>query len=228
MKKGKLYGVGVGPGDPELLTLKALRIIEECNYIAYPGDNLAENIAYGIISKVARGLETKHYISCNIRMTKDPSILEADYFAAVSAITGILDAGEDVAFLTIGDPTIYSTYMNIHRQIEISGYNAAIISGIPSFCAAAAAMDTSLCERSEQLHIIPSNYDINDALSLPGNKIFMKPASHLPQLKDEIIRSGESIYMIENCGMDNERICRSAEEINETAGYLSLIIVKEN
>ncbi len=225
--KGTLYGIGVGPGDPELLTLKALRLIEACEYIAFPGKNIKENIAYGIIAQVAGGLENKHYLACPVRMTKDAASLAEDYEAAIDQITAVLDKGHDVAFLTIGDPTIYSTYMNIHRLAEAAGYSAQIISGISSFCAAAAAMDVELVGRSEQLHIIPSSYDIGQALDLPGTKIFMKAASKLPELKKALLETNQQVYMIENCGMPEQRITRSAQDINEQAGYLSLVVVKE-
>lgn len=225
-QKATLYGIGVGPGDPELLTLKALRLIEACDYIAFPGENKEENIAYSIVAKVASGLENKRYLPCPIRMTKDKALLAADYQGAVDKIIAALDRGADVAFLTIGDPAIYSTYMPVHKLVKEAGYRAKIISGIPSFCAAAAAMDIELCKHQEQLHIIPSNYDLGQALGLPGTRVFMKAASKLPQLKSALMDSDDQVYMIENCGMPNQRIFTTATAMDEAADYLSLVVAK--
>lgn len=82
----------------------------------------------------------------------------------------ILDQGKNVVFLTLGDPTVYSTYMYVHQRLEAKGYPVAIVSGITSFCAVAARMNMSLVERSEPLHVIPASYQIEEALKLPGHQ----------------------------------------------------------
>ena len=86
----------------------------------------------------------------------------------------VLDAGKDAAFLTLGDPTVYATSMYIHQRIAGMGYRTSIVSGVPSFCAAAAKLDVSLGEKQEQIHIIPASYDVEAAMQLPGTKILMK------------------------------------------------------
>ncbi|MFR5732658.1 MAG: SAM-dependent methyltransferase [Clostridium sp.] len=90
----------------------------------------------------------------------------------------------DVACLTLGDPTIYSTYIYIHRLVKARGYDAKIINGIPSFCAVSARLEDSLADRSEQIHIIPSTYGVEDALNLSGTKVLMKAASKMPLVKE--------------------------------------------
>lgn len=227
MERGKLIGVGVGPGDPELVTLKALRHINENKYIAYPGKKREETFACQIIEPIASDLDHKVFVDCYVEMTKDRTILETNYNKAVEKITKILDQGENVVFLTIGDPTVYATYYYIHQKVEALGYEAEIVSGVPSFCAAAARLDISLAERSEQLHVIPSTYDIEEALTLPGNKVLMKAASKMASVKAKLETLDADVFMVENCGMENERIFRSAKEIDENAGYLSLIVVKD-
>lgn len=227
MAKGKLYGVGVGPGDPKLLTLKALRLIEEKNYIAYPGKVKEDTVAYQIIARVAKGLEKKTYLDCYVEMTKDREILDRNYDIAAGKIIDVLEQGEDVVYITIGDPTVYATYMYVHQRVEKAGYEAELVPGITSFCAAAARMDISLVERSEMLHVIPSSYQIEEALELPGTKVLMKAASKLPEVKKLLVEKGAETYMVENCGMETERVFKSAEEIDENAGYLTLIVVKE-
>ena len=86
----------------------------------------------------------------------------------------VLDAGKDAAFLTLGDPTVYATSMYIHQRIAGMGYRTSIVSGVPSFCAAAAKLGVSLGEKQEQIHIIPASYDVEAAMQLPGTKILMK------------------------------------------------------
>ena len=136
--------------------------------------------------------------------------------------------GHQVVFLTLGDPTIYSTYLYIHKRILELGYEAEIVSGISSFCAVAARLNTGLVEKAEQLHVIPASYQIEDALKLPGTKVLMKAGKQIRKVKEELLRSGAEGMMIENCGMPGEKIYRSAEEIPDHAGYYSLIIIKEN
>lgn len=226
-KTGMLYGVGVGPGDPELLTLKACRIINENKYIAYPGKRKEDTLCCKIAEPVIESPQNKIYISCYVQMTKDKEILGRSYDAAAASIMEILEQGENVVFLTLGDPTVYATYVYVHERVKKAGYPAEIINGIPSFCAAAARLDISLAERAQMLHVIPSSYKIGEALSLPGTKIFMKSGSKLKDVKEKLLDYDGEVYMIENCCLENERIVRSAQEIDENAGYLSVIIVKD-
>ena len=160
-------------------------------------------------------------------MTKDKAILSKNYDVAAKIITDILDRGENVVYLTLGDPTIYSTYMYVHQRVEKAGYEVEIVNGVPSFCAAASRLGISLCERSEELHVIPSSYDLEDNLSLPGTKILMKAASKLPDIKNKVRELDNQAYMVENCCMESEKIYKNVEEFDDKAGYLSLIIVKE-
>ena len=91
-----------------------------------------------------------------------------------------------MAFLTIGDPGVYSTYMYIHRELEAAGFCACIINGITSFCEAAALAGIPLCEEEEELHIIPASYGVTEALDYPGAKVFMKSGSRLKEIIAEI------------------------------------------
>lgn len=138
-----------------------------------------------------------------------------------------MEQGKDVACLTLGDPTIYSTYIYIHRIVKAHGYATEIINGIPSFCAVSAKLQDSLVDRSEQLHIIPSTYDIEAALELPGTKVLMKAASKMPLVKATLKEKHMTGTMIENCGMPEEHIYHKIDEIPDQASYYSIIVVKE-
>ncbi|MBQ5387155.1 MAG: precorrin-2 C(20)-methyltransferase, partial [Lachnospiraceae bacterium] len=170
-KRGCLYGVGVGPGDPELLTLKALRILNSCSVIAHPGKTHDAGVALDCVRPVVQEFHKKTILSCEVPMTKEATVLDAAYETNVSLICERLDAGEDVAFLNLGDPTIYGSYMTIHKMVEDRGYEAYIVPGVPSFCAAAAALEDALCLRGEELHVIPASYDVANALELSGTKV---------------------------------------------------------
>ena len=142
-----------------------------------------------------------------------------------------LKEGKNVVFLTLGDTTVYSTYLYVHKRILERGYEAEIVSGITSFCAVAARLNMGLVEADQPLHVIPATYkaqEMDEILKLPGTKVLMKTGKKMKQVKESIEKSGQKAVMIENCGMPSEKIYRSAEEIPEDSGYYSLIIVKEN
>lgn len=225
--KGKLYGIGVGPGDPELLTLKAIRIMKTAKLVALPKEEGEKSIAYQIALPVCPELANKELLSLPLIMTKDKKALKKAYDESQKMIEDSLSQGKDVVFLTLGDPTIYSTYLYVHKRVEKAGYETEIISGIPSFCAVAARFGIGLAEREEQLHIIPASYQVEEALNLPGTKVLMKAGRKLAKVKEILSRRKEEVLMIENCGMDSEKIYRGIEEIPEKSGYYSLLIVKE-
>ena len=156
---GILFGTGIGPGDPELMTLKAVRLIRENDTIAVPGEKPEESIAYQIAVQAVPELAEKELVAIPMPMTKNAKELEENHRRG---------AEKNVVFLTLGDPTVYSTYLYVHRRVLEDGYDARIVSGVTSFCAAAASLSEGLVENSEELHVIPASYQIEDALELSG------------------------------------------------------------
>ncbi|MBO4862700.1 MAG: precorrin-2 C(20)-methyltransferase [Firmicutes bacterium] len=225
--KGIAYGVGVGPGDPELMTLKAVRLIKENRVIAVPGKIAEESVAYKIAAAAAPEISDKELIAVDMPMTRDREILAAAHRKGAELIESYLDKGLNVVFLTLGDPTVYCTFSYLQHILEADGYKVELVSGIPSFCAAAARLGTSLTEWDEQLHILPALHSAEDVSQLSGNCVLMKSASHMKEVKDALARSGRGVQAVENCGMDSEKIYRSAEEIPDEAGYFTLVIAKE-
>ena len=128
MNRGKLYGVGVGPGDPELMTRKAERVIREAAVLAVPDRGAGEKTALAIIGPLAEG---KERLDCSTPMVRDQSVLDAAYDRAADAVCEKLDQGKDVAFITLGDPTVYSTYLYVHRRVAGRGYETEIVPGCP-------------------------------------------------------------------------------------------------
>lgn len=225
--EGILYGIGVGPGDPELLTLKAVRQIKECDIIAVPGEEYHESIAYKIAVQAVPELKEKPVLGLLMPMVKDKEILKAHHTKAAEQVISHLKKGESVGFLTLGDVSLYATYLYIHRMVGAAGYETRMISGVPSFCAAAARLDMGLAEGSEQLHVLPASYDVKEALALPGTKVLMKSGRQLSEVKELLQQGKKQVAMVENCGMAQERVCYGAEGINTQAGYYTLLVVKD-
>lgn len=220
----KLIGAGVGPGDPELLSIKVWKLLQNANIIMVPGTEVSSSVAYQTASQIV-DLSKKDVRCFDMPMTKDKEVLKKAHETAIKQFIDLLDEGEDILCLTLGDPSIYSTYMYLHEKIADLGYETQIIPGIPSFCAAAAALGTRLCSGKEQLHIIPASYDIDAALRLSGTKVLMKSASKIKEVKEKL--SDKKVYMVENCGMSNERRYTDASQIPDSTGYFSLLIVRE-
>ena len=225
--KGIAYGVGVGPGDPEYMTLKAVRLIRENRVIAVPGQAAKESAAYKIAVQAVSELAEKELVPVYMPMVKDRKLIDAEHRKGAELLKTYLDRGENVVFLTLGDPSIYCTFSYIQHYLEADGYPVELVSGITSFCAAAARLNLPLAEWDEPIHIVPAVHKTEDRLEQDGNYVLMKSASHMKEVKALLLSSGRKVSAVVNCGMENEAVYRSAEEIPDDAGYFSLIIAKE-
>lgn len=224
-KCGKLWGVGVGPGDPELLTLKAVRVISQADVVLVPDSKGSDNVALTIAGEYVKGKEVR---KISTPMVRDQEALDQAFETAADTIGELLEEGKQVAFLTLGDPCVYSTYMYIHERILARGYEVEVVPGIPSFCAAAARLNQSLCQGSEPLLVLPASHNQLDLLDVPANKVLMKAGSAILELKQTLRDRGElsKASMVENCTMANERVYPHMEELEEASGYFSVVLVK--
>lgn len=167
VKNGTFYGVGVGPGDPELMTLKAVRVLEGSAVIAVPKSAFAapdaSSHALSIASKGAE-LKGKEILELLLPMTKDAARLKEARQTAASAIAGRLEKGLDVSFITLGDPMLYSTFSYLVPFVKklLPDAPVRVIPGVTSFSAAAASAIIPLAESGEKVAIIPAAYDIED------------------------------------------------------------------
>lgn len=225
-RKGIFYGVGVGPGDPELLTVKALRTLERCPVIAAPQTKSGEMLALDIVRRAAV-LEGKTILPLFFTMARDKSQQRAAHEAAADAIAAHLTAGRDVAMLNLGDVSIYATFGYIMDILRERGYEAVMIPGVPSFCAAAARLGLSLVSGETPLHIVPAGDPAS--LELPGTKVLMKAGKRLPQVQEALTARGllEQAAMVEDCGLPTEKLYSSMGDVPEAAGYFATVIVKE-
>ena len=227
MGKGKLYGVSVGPGDPELLTLKAVRVIQEADVIAVPNIGHKRQTAASIAEAY---LEGKEIIECATPMTKDRAVAEEAYRTIADGLCALLDQGKSVAYLCLGDITIYSTYFYIHDLVRERGFETEVVPGVPSFCAVAAKLGTALCEGPERLLVVPTMAsDIEVTLSVPANKVFMKSGRDTGALRDTLAEHGmlEGASMVANCGLPDEQVFEHFANVDDETDYFSVVVVKD-
>lgn len=230
VKKGTLYGVSVGPGDPELMTMKAVRCIEQCPVLAAPqtaaGRMLALDIAKGAVDVSGKIILPLHFA-----MSRDSEVLKASHAAAADAVRAHLDAGRDVALLNLGDVSIYATYGYLEEILTAQGYAAVRIAGVPSFCAAAARLGQSLTGGMEQPLTIAPGRHVEQVLAAPGAKVLMKTGRRLPKTLDALRERGllANSAMVCNCGLPDEAVFPALTDYDpaQDAGYFATILVKE-
>ncbi len=239
-KPATLYVIGIGPGDPELLTLKAVRIIKEVSCICVPkGREEGSSLALGIVSK-AVDLTGKEIIEAHFPMikTKPPAehlvSLDAKWSEITENIIRYLNKGVDIAFLTLGDPSIYSTFFYLYdRLLAIkSGLKIVIIPGVSSINASAAAAALSLGLADEKIAILPATYtdnlteilhDFDAVVLMKTNKGFEKIIKTLDNLN-----LLEKTTYISRLGMEGEIITRDIRGIKkDDISYFSILIVKK-
>lgn len=225
---GKLYGVGVGPGDPKLLTLKAIETIKDADYVAYPTSGKgASNIAFEIVKEYIKDKKTLEYL---MPMSRDKEYVQRCHDECAIDIKKYLENGKSVAFITLGDPSIYSTYMYIHKKIKGMGFQTQLIPGITSFCAAAASLNDSLCEGGEPLIIVPASYDaLDQTIDYEGNKVYMKSGRSIVELRERLREKNmlPRTKMVVKATMEDEEIFESLDDIDENTSYFSIVVVRE-
>ena len=229
--KGIAYGVGVGPGDPEYMTLKACRLIRENEIIAVPGKVPQESVAYQIAAGAVPEIAEKTLVPVWMPMVKDREKIDAQHQAAAKLFETYLDRGENVVFLTLGDSTIYCTFSYIQHYLEADGYTVELVSGITSFCAAAARLGVPLVEWDEQLHILSGQTLTMENLRYPGTLVIMKCGRRMEEIKAMLVRleqeEGAQVLAVEECGSPEEKHYLGAAAIPADSGYMTTIIVKK-
>ncbi len=230
MKQGKLFGIGVGPGDTELLTIKAAKILKKVDVICSPKSSEAKpSLALSIVQPIINQREAEYEILDPLfPMIEDPESLNKYWDEAAQIIADKLINEKDVAFITLGDPTVYSTFSYISKRIGKLGFDVEIIPGVTSFTGCAAAADISLAEKDEIVVIVPKVDDRLAKLIEYGDTFVIMKTSRHSKLLEEIIdkdKRNKSVISVQNCGMDDENIF---EGFSHDKKYLSTTIVKFN
>lgn len=223
-KQGILYGVSVGPGDPELITVKALKILKECAVIAAPRTHGAKTVALDI-ARQAADLSGKEILYLEHRMVTGEETLRDQYRENGAAVASFLGQGKDVAMLNLGDVSVYSTYSYIAREVQALGYQCRMIPGVTSFCACAALLGRSLTDVREPLSIFPGGYDdLYGALDTPGGKVLMKSNRALPALREAIREKGleEKTAVVSDCGLPTQAVHTINDDISS---YFTTVLI---
>lgn len=232
---GRLYGVGLGPGDPELITVKALRILREVPVIAFPeAKKGANSYAYQIIEEYINP-EEKKLLNLEFPMLKDQDLLENEWKRAAEEVWQYLKEGQDVAFVTEGDSLFYSTFIYLDRYIKQIQPNVEVVPvpGISSILSSAASLRMPLVEGNQILAVVPAGSDreaMKKALEEHDTVVFIKVAKVL----DLMIELLKEMNLLKNAAVVSKSTSKEERvwtDLSELEGikipYLSLMVVKK-
>lgn len=232
---GTLYGVGVGPGDPELITVKAFRMLKECPVIAYPKKRMgAKSYALEIVELYV-DTSNKEMLGLVFPMTKDQATLDREWSKTVDACWQHLQAGKDIAFATEGDPNLYSTFIHMARLMQEVHPEVPVrsVPGISSVLGAAARLDLPLADGDEQVAIVPANGDrqaMKLAIEAHDAIVFIKVAKVLDMMIEilEELNLTEKASVVTKVTSPQELIWRDVRELKgQELEYLTLMVVRK-
>lgn len=239
-RRGIFYGVGVGPGDPELMTLKAVSVLKSVPVLAVPRSTDGKSESSLALSIVERsvGLRDKELLDLPFPMTKDAQALVKARQEAASRVVDKLSSGLDVAFITLGDALLYSTFSYLVPLVRemMSNVDIRVVPGITSISAAAAALVLPLAEADEQVRIMPASYamdEAGDALDGSGTIVFMKVNRVFDRLRETLREKGllENAILVSRAGWPDEEIIEDLNSIGDSSStrldYFSIVIVKK-
>jgi precorrin-2/cobalt-factor-2 C20-methyltransferase len=226
-RRGRLYGLGVGPGDPELLTLKALRLLRQVPVVAYPTPEHGDSFARSIVASWIAGHQRE--IPIRFPMRPGPTPLEI-YEAAAAAIVAELDRGCDVALLCQGDPLFYGSFISLFTCLA-GRYHIEIVPGVSSLTACAAAGAFPLVSRDETLTVIPATLDeaeLADRVAEAEVAAIVKLGRHVGKVRKILDRLGriDSALYIERATLANQRVAPLASVDTEDAPYFSMALIR--
>jgi precorrin-2/cobalt-factor-2 C20-methyltransferase len=236
----ELIGIGVGPGDPELLTVKAVNAIHNADVIMCPASKEDRpSIALSVISSLIDKSKNQEIIKLIFPMTKDKDILEQTWKKNAKIMAEKVLTGKNVVYLTVGDPYLYSTWIYMHKEIEKNypTLKISVIPGIVSMFTFASKVGVSLAEGAEKVSIIPSCYDLSSVKEIAKNSetmVFLKDGRYFDQVIALLKEAGfpdNSIFAIgQDLGTENEIIKKlTLGEVNDetlTTKYFSILVVK--
>nr|WP_092070901.1 precorrin-2 C(20)-methyltransferase [Dendrosporobacter quercicolus]NSL48411.1 precorrin-2 C(20)-methyltransferase [Dendrosporobacter quercicolus DSM 1736]SDM15945.1 precorrin-2/cobalt-factor-2 C20-methyltransferase [Dendrosporobacter quercicolus] len=228
---GVFYGVGVGPGDPELLTVKAIKAIEAADVIIAPKTEKKEgSVALTIASPYLK--PDVEILTQVFPMVSDTEILTEAWASNKQTILTLLAAGKKVVFLTLGDPMFYSTYIYVFRLLGDSGYPIETIPGITAFCAIGSKLGYPLVEGNNILSIIPATIEqdkLDKALALSDNVVLMKVYKNYQDVVAKLKRHqlADNAVMISRCGLPGEEVVHELHTAGDKKiNYLSTILAR--
>jgi len=222
-----LYGIGVGPGDPDLITLKGLRVLEAAPVIAYPAPESGDSLARAIMAPHLDGHHEE--IAIRMPMTSDRFPAAAAYDRAARRIGERLDAGLDVAVLCEGDPFFYGSFMFLFGRMA-DRYPVEVVPGVSSLTACASALDAPLAARNDVLSVVPATLDaasLERRIREVDAVAIIKVGRHFAKVRTVLERLGARTRAryVERATMVNERILRLEDVDPGSVPYFSMILV---
>ncbi|BBY67472.1 precorrin-2 C(20)-methyltransferase [Mycolicibacterium helvum] len=235
MTHGTLYGVGLGPGDPELVTVKAARIIGAADVVAYHSARHGRSIARRIAEPYLRAGQIEEHLTypVTVETTQHPGgyagAMEDFYRESAERIAVHLDAGRDVALLAEGDPLFYSSYMHMHTRLT-ERFSAVIIPGVTSVSAASAAIATPLVTGDEVLSVLPGTMPVRELarrLADADAAVILKLGRSYPQVREALSMAGrlDEAFYVERASTDAQRVLPAGEVDADGVPYFSLAIL---
>lgn len=234
MTAGHLYGVGVGPGDPELMTIKARSTIAGCRVVAHFAargrTGNARAVIDGVLGPHQRVLRLEYPVTTEAIDTDDyERLLIAFYDATSEQVAAELDAGHDVAVVCEGDPFLYGSYMYVHARLA-DRYDTTVVPGVTSFSAAAAAAGEPLVSTDEALTILPgvlSPEELKTVLATSDAAVIMKVGRNLGSVREALASLGltDRALYVERASTPDERVLPLDDTVDVDAPYFSLVIV---
>ena len=236
MSDGVLYGVGLGPGDPELVTVKAARLIGAADVVAYHCARHGRSVARSIAEPYLSGdqVEERLVYPVTTETTDHPGgyagAMDDFYAAAAGRLTAHLAAGRDVVLLAEGDPLFYSSYMHMHKRIG-GRFRTEIVPGVTSVSAASAALAMPLVEGDDVLTVLPGTLgadELSARLRGTGAAAVMKIGRSYPGVRAALKDAGrlEQAYYVERASSGSRQVIERAADVDpSTVPYMSLVII---
>lgn len=223
---GTLYGIGVGPGDPELITLKSLRILTACPVIAYAAPSVGESMARAIAAPHLSGTQTEITIAMPLDGGHGP--IEAAYDRGAVEVAEHLKAGRDVAALCEGDPFFYGSFMYLFGRLA-GEHRVEVVPGVSSLLAGPAALGAPIASRDDALLVAPATLpedSLRARLEVADAAVIIKVGRHLDKVRRVLDDLGitDKAHYIEHATMANQRIAPLAEA-GPRAPYFSMVVV---
>lgn len=236
----ELIAVGCGPGDPDLLTVKAVKAIQNADIIMCPTSKEGKpSIAFSVISSILDKTKNQEIVNLVFPMTKDKEILESTWEKNSKILAEGVLAEKNVVYITIGDPYLYSTWIYLHREISKNypEIKTTVIPGIVSMFTFASKVGISLAEGAEKFSVITSCYDLSQVKEIAKNSdtmVFLKDGHYFDQVVELLKESGfsdDSIFAIgQDLDTENEIVKKlTLGEVTKdtlTSKYFSILVVK--
>ena len=236
----QLTGIGVGPGDPDLLTVKAVKAIQNADTIMCPASKEDRpSIAFSVVESLIDKSKNQEIIKLIFPMTKDKDVLESHWKINSKIMAEKVLSGKNVVYLTVGDPYLYSTWIYMHRDLKekYPDMDISVVPGIVSIFSFASKVGISVAEGAEKVAIIPSCYDLSSVKEIAKHSesmIFLKDGRYFDQVIKVLKESGfpdNSLFAIgQDLGTENEIIrTMTLGEVNDdslTTKYFSILVVK--